>query len=46
MAFVSPFLDVSPGVVMSAALALVVNDAAVSEQRTMVLIGGGKFAEG
>jgi hypothetical protein len=46
MTFVSPFLDVSPSVIMGTALTLVVDDAAVSEQWTAVLIRGGKFAEG
>ena len=41
MPFVSPFLDVSPGVVMGTPLALVVNEAAVSEKRPVILVVAG-----
>src|SRR5208337_3020250 len=40
MSFVSPFLDISSGIVIGAALALVVDDAAVSEQWAVILIHG------
>src|SRR5271165_1796969 len=46
MSFVSPFLGVSTGIVMGTALALVVDDAAVGEQRAVIMIHGGQFAKG
>ncbi len=46
MPFVAPLGDESAGVVVRAALALIVNDAAVGEQRPVVLIERGQIVEG
>ena len=46
VAFVAPLLHETAGVVVGAALALIVDDAAVGEQRTVVLVERGQLAEG
>src|SRR5581483_4293877 len=46
VSFVAPLLHEAPGVVVSAALALVVDDPSIGKQRPVVLIGGWQGAEG
>src|SRR6516225_3759809 len=45
VSFVSPLLDVPAGVVVSAALALIVNDPAVSKQGTVILVRSRKLTK-
>jgi len=45
MAFIAPLLRVTPGVVMGAALALVVDDPPISKQRAVILIDRRQFAK-